>query len=65
MRITLAHCHTNAEVLLWVIVRKAYKRKALATHPDRFATASAAEKSLAEEQFRKVGEIIMGLSART
>ena len=37
------------------IVRKAYKKKALQTHPDRLPPgASAADKANAEEQFRKV-----------
>ena len=35
-------------------VRKAYKKKALETHPDRFSAKPAAEKSVAEEEFRKV-----------
>lgn len=35
-------------------VRKAYKRKALQTHPDRIPNSSASQKSHAEEQFRKV-----------
>jgi len=36
-------------------VRKAYRRKALETHPDRLPQgASPAEKAVAEERFRKV-----------
>ncbi|KAG1746715.1 uncharacterized protein EDB91DRAFT_1118463 [Suillus paluster] len=36
-------------------IRKAYRRKALETHPDRLPQgASAAEKSMSEEMFRKV-----------
>ena len=50
----------NANNASWwhLIVRKAYKKRALATHPDRFAGKSEAEKSLAEEQFRKVSSIL-------
>lgn len=46
--------HTNTGSHRASLVRKAYKKRALATHPDRFAGASVAEKSFAEEQFRKV-----------
>ena len=35
-------------------VRKAYKKRALQTHPDR---VPASEKALAEERFRQVGTI--------
>lgn len=36
-------------------VRKAYKKKALQTHPDRLPPgASAEDKTLSEEKFRKV-----------
>jgi len=35
-------------------IRKAYKKKALETHPDRFSAKPAAEKAIAEESFRKV-----------
>jgi DnaJ family protein B protein 6 len=36
-------------------VRKAYKKKALKTHPDRLPQgATASDKALSEEQFRKV-----------
>lgn len=45
-------------VLVAPAVRKAYRKRALATHPDRFATKSEAEKSLAEEQFRKVSGVL-------
>ena len=45
-------------MLRYLLVRKAYKKRALATHPDRFATKSEAEKSLAEEQFRKVRVVL-------
>ena len=37
-------------------IRKAYKKKALKTHPDRLPQgATAQEKAKAEEEFRKVG----------
>lgn len=37
------------------LVRKAYRRKALETHPDRLPqNASAAQKAASEERFRKV-----------
>lgn len=37
-------------------VRRAYRRKALETHPDRLPLGmSAAEKAVSEELFRKVG----------
>ena len=36
-------------------VRKAYKKRALQTHPDR---APASDKALAEERFRQVGTIL-------
>lgn len=52
----IKHANTGS---LWVIVRKAYKKRALATHPDRFVSGSAVEKSFAEEQFRKVCQWIM------
>ncbi|KIM82972.1 hypothetical protein PILCRDRAFT_819773 [Piloderma croceum F 1598] len=35
-------------------IRKAYKKKALETHPDRFSTKPAEDKAFAEEEFRKV-----------
>jgi len=36
-------------------VRKAYKKRALQTHPDR---VPASDKALAEERFRQVGTIL-------
>jgi preprotein translocase subunit Sec63 len=42
-------------LILGVIVRKAYRRKALQTHPDRLPpTATAEQKENSEELFRKV-----------
>ena len=42
-------------LILNVKVRKAYKKKALATHPDRLPpNASEEEKQQANERFRKV-----------
>ena len=42
-------------------VRRAYRRQALQTHPDR---APASEKALAEEKFRQVGTISVPHNSR-
>ena len=45
-------------VLIEHPVRKAYKKRALQTHPDRLPPgASAGDKSSAEEEFRKVSAL--------
>ncbi|KAG6817548.1 hypothetical protein H0H87_007516 [Tephrocybe sp. NHM501043] len=47
-------------------IRKAYKRRALQTHPDRLVPgASEEEKASSEEQFRKVNTIAEGPICRT
>lgn len=48
-----------------IIVRRAYKRKALGTHPDKLGPAAdEAEKEVAEAQFRKVcGNLALVVSA--
>merc|ERR1719495_560854 len=37
-------------------IKKAYKKRALATHPDRHASASEAEKKEQENKFKELGE---------
>jgi len=43
-------------------IKKAYKKRALATHPDRHAGASESEKREAENKFKEVGEAYEVLS---
>ncbi|KAF4610802.1 hypothetical protein D9613_006894 [Agrocybe pediades] len=43
-------------------IRKAYKKRALQTHPDRLPNATAAEKAASEEKFRKVNNAYEVLS---
>lgn len=45
------------------VVRKAYKRRALQTHPDKLGpTASVREKEIAESEFRLVTQAFQVLS---
>jgi DnaJ family protein B protein 6 len=51
----LVHYLTSAHYLYPLAVRKAYKKRALQTHPDRLpAGATPEEKTASEEMFRRV-----------
>lgn len=58
---TCSRCTADYELTVPVndVVRKAYKKRALQTHPDRLPPGiSAPEKAAAEERFRQVGSLL-------
>ena len=44
-------------------IKKAYRKAALKSHPDRHSSATSAEQASAAEQFKKLSEVSPGSSA--